>query len=114
MKVLVCGSRAATSTAEGQLIYRVISALRPDVVVQGGARGVDEWARGWAEDANRQCVTYPADWESFGRAAGPKRNQLMLDDSKPDIVLAFPGGKGTADMVRRAKAGGYVVLQVVP
>jgi hypothetical protein len=37
-----------------------------------------------------------------GRAAGPRRNQRMLEDFRPDLVVAFPGGRGTAYMVRRA------------
>lgn len=44
-----------------------------------------------------------------GKAAGPIRNQRMLDEGKPDLVVAFPGGRGTADMVRRAKAAGVPV-----
>jgi hypothetical protein len=55
---------------------------------------------------------YPADWTRHGKAAGPKRNQLMLDKEKPDLVIAFPGGKGTADMVARAKAQGFKVMEV--
>jgi hypothetical protein len=38
------------------------------------------------------------------------RNQAMLDYGKPDLVVAFPGGKGTADMVRRARVAGVKVL----
>ena len=47
----------------------------------------------------------PADWTKHGKAAGPIRNQKMLDEC-PDLVVAFPGGKGTADMVRRAMKAG--------
>jgi ABC-type sugar transport system substrate-binding protein len=36
----------------------------------------------------------------------------MLDEGKPDIVVAFPGGTGTADMVRRARKAGVVVIEV--
>jgi hypothetical protein len=46
----------------------------------------------------------------FGRSGGPKRNQQMLEEGKPDLVLAFPGGRGTADMVRRAPSGVPKVL----
>lgn len=55
---------------------------------------------------------YPADWPRYGKAAGPMRNQQMVDEGKPDVVLAFPGGRGTADMVRRAKAAGVRVVEV--
>ena len=43
------------------------------------------------------------DWKKYGKKAGPLRNQQMLEEGKPDLVVAFPGGNGTADMVRRAK-----------
>jgi hypothetical protein len=54
-------------------------------------------------------VRYPADWARHGNAAGLVRNQQMLDDGKPDLAVAFPGGKGTADMVRRARKAGIPI-----
>jgi hypothetical protein len=55
---------------------------------------------------------YVAQWKKHGRAAGPIRNQRMLDEGKPDLVVAFPGGRGTADMIRRAERAGVPVQQV--
>src|SRR6266536_1924225 len=60
---------------------------------------------------------YPAQWDQHGKAAGPRRNQLMLEGGKPDVVWCFISrpldeSRGTADMVRRARAAGvptYVV-----
>lgn len=43
------------------------------------------------------------------RAAGPIRDQEMLDKGKPDLVVAFLGNRGTADMVRRAREAGVPV-----
>jgi hypothetical protein len=51
-------------------------------------------------------VTVPADWQKHGTAAGPIRNKQMIVSGKPDLVLAFPGGRGTADMSRRAEKHG--------
>lgn len=56
--------------------------------------------------------SYPADWKRDGRGAGPIRNQRMIDEGKPHIVIAFPGGKGTADMVMRAEMAGIPVVKV--
>jgi len=53
-----------------------------------------------------------ANWRTHGKAAGPIRNQQMLDEGRPHLVVAFPGGTGTADMVRRAKAAGVPVMEV--
>ena len=55
--------------------------------------------------------TRPADWKQYGRGAGPIRNREMLQYSEPDIVVAFPGGAGTADMIRAARTAGYPVVQ---
>lgn len=55
-------------------------------------------------------MVFPAHWEQEGRAAGPRRNNRTLG---PDLVVAFPGGKGTADMVARARAKGVRVKLVL-
>jgi hypothetical protein len=55
---------------------------------------------------------FPAEWDKRGRIAGPVRNALMLDVGKPDLVVVFPGGRGTADCVRQARAAGVQVIEV--
>jgi SLOG family YspA-like protein len=82
------------------------------VIITGGASGVDSTATDWAAVNWCQFKEYKADWKKHGRAAGPIRNQRMLDEGKPDLVVAFPGGRGTADMVKRAKAAGVPVHEV--
>jgi hypothetical protein len=80
--------------------------------MQGGATGVDEFAKGWATtrpEVKRWVCN--ADWKTHGRKAGPLRNARMLE-WKPDAVIAFPGGKGTANMVALAKAAGVPVIEV--
>jgi UDP-N-acetylmuramoylalanine-D-glutamate ligase len=64
------------------------------------------------EDEWGGLEVYPADWKLHGKSAGHIRNQQMLDESKPDIVIAFPGGRGTANMIKRAKKAGVEVFQV--
>lgn len=54
--------------------------------------------------------TFRADWGKYGKSAGPRRNKQMLDEGRPDLVVAFEGGRGTADMVKQAKAAGVEVL----
>ncbi len=55
---------------------------------------------------------YEADWHEHGRAAGPIRNARMIAEGRPDLVIAFPGGRGTADMVSRARKAGIEVREV--
>jgi hypothetical protein len=81
------------------------------VLVHGAASGADAMAGRWAGANGVSVTTFPADWNRYGRSAGPRRNQAMVD-SEPDLVVAFPGGRGTADMVRRAEAAGIRVLKI--
>lgn len=82
------------------------------VIISGMANGVDTVAIEWAVMNWCSLEEYPADWKQYGKAAGPIRNQRMLDEGKPDLVIAFPGGRGTADMVRKAKAAGIEVREI--
>ena len=82
-----------------------------DTVIEGDARGADRMAGEWAQCHGVQNLKFRAEWEKLGRKAGPIRNQLMLDEGRPDLVVAFPGGRGTADMVRRARAAGIDVIE---
>lgn len=110
-RVLVCGGRNYSDEAK---VFAELDALAPDVVIEGGAGGADGLAWLWTRRklGPGRLLTFKAEWDRDGRAAGPKRNQRMLDEGKPDLVLAFPGGRGTADMVRRAKRAGVEVREI--
>jgi hypothetical protein len=71
--------------------------------------GADRWAWEWALTREHPCLLVPARWSKLGDAAGPERNQRMIDDYHPTNVVAFPGGAGTADMVQRARKQGIIV-----
>lgn len=111
MKVIVCGGR---EYADRERVFAVLDsthAARPiTVLMHGNARGADGLADEWAA-GKVQTATFTPLWEEHGRAAGPMRNQEMLD-AGPDLVIAFPGGRGTADMVRRARAVGVEVREI--
>jgi hypothetical protein len=74
-----------------------------ECVIEGGALGADRLAREWAEGMAIRVETFDADWMAHGPAAGPMRNRRMLEEGRPDMLVAFPGGAGTADMVRQAR-----------
>jgi hypothetical protein len=126
MRVLVCGSRDLIDyrfvrdnleriayhrfprTPEdeyGNFLYDV-------TIIAGKARGVDTHAVDWAVVNWCNFEEYPADWEKYGKRAGYIRNQQMLDEGKPDLVIAFPGGRGTAMMVDLANKAGVEVIEV--
>lgn len=114
MRLLVCGGRDFSDTARA---YRVLDKLHRthgvEVVIEGHARGADRIAGYWARRNGIDNLKFPADWDTHGKAAGAIRNQQMLDEGKPDLVLAFPGGRGTADMVQRARAAGIPVQREI-
>lgn len=118
MKILVCGGR---DFCDRDLMSRTLAPYKPrhinspseHKIIQGGARGADRMAREWAETFRVPYREFPANWDRDGKAAGPIRNQRMIDEGKPDLVIAFPGGSGTADMVRRARRAKIRVEMVV-
>jgi predicted Rossmann-fold nucleotide-binding protein len=81
-------------------------------LVHGAARGADSLCAAVATKQGIQREAHPADWESLGKAAGAIRNQEMVD-SGLDLLLAFPGGMGTADMVTRSKKAKIKVIYIV-
>lgn len=118
MRVLVCGSRDFDDLKIVQAVLMGVYRHHPGIhVIEGGARGADRIARNFAVSQKWSGDTFLADWKMHGKGAGPRRNQRMLDEGKPDLVLAFVSKPltesiGTADMVRRARAAGvktYVI-----
>ena len=115
VRVLVCGGR---NYSDHERVKAVLNALHErvgiSVIIQGGARGADELAFGWARANGVEEIQFDADWETHGSFAGPMRNTQMLYEGKPDLVIAFPGGRGTGDMVRKARKSGIDVVEIAP
>lgn len=112
MKILVCGGRDYRDRDFVFATLNTVHATEPvTCVVHGNAPGADSLANEWATVNNIESSVYPAQWALHGRRAGPIRNARMLAE-EPDIgyVVAFPGGPGTEDMIRKAKAKGIETL----
>lgn len=116
MRLLVCGGRDYSDVwrLTAVLDWVWIDSFGIVEVIHGGARGADSLAGEWAKRKGIPVRVFPADWKQHGRRAGPIRNQQMLDEGRPTVVVAFPGGTGTADMVRRARAAGVLVKEIAP
>lgn len=132
VRLLVCGPRNLDATAMPSLIHALLSVLREAspfapgfVLAHGAARGADFlWEDALAFVADRNPDLWmpvrrmPARWAKEGNAAGPLRNQRMLEAAQPTYWLAahwseVPDTPGTADMVRRlteAGVSGRVVI----
>lgn len=123
-RVLVCGGRNLDSAdvvnylnkfARCDITERLGNAAWPvKALMHGGARGADEGAGRWAESEGLKPLVFKADWKRYRKAAGPRRNAIMLEQGKPDLVIAFPGGKGTQNMTELARASGVPVIEVRP
>jgi hypothetical protein len=112
-RVLVCGGR---DYSDRPSLFQVLDAAHSanpfEALIHGNAKGADQLADDWAADRSIKTLTFTPLWEEHGKAAGPMRNQKMLDVGKPHMVIAFPGGRGTADMINRARAAGVPVVMI--
>lgn len=115
-RILICGSRDFDDREFFALAMQAWVAKHglPREIVEGCARGADSLAEDWATgDPDIVLQHFPADWDRHGRAAGPIRNQQMLDEGQPDAVIAFTRdlrtSRGTRDMVTRARRAGLPV-----
>lgn len=117
LRVLVCGGR---DYADRRAVYHVLDRIELEhgisCIIHGAARGADALADDWAyDDVHHPTVRverYRANWKKFGPAAGPIRNQQMLERSSPSVVVAFPGGRGTANMVALAQQARVRVIDM--
>jgi len=112
-RVLVCGGR---DFIDSNKLFEVLDeehARNPfDLVITGGAKGADWLGHYWAIKRGVPYKVFPADWMTYGKAAGPIRNQQMFDEGKPDVVVAFPGASGTEDVINRAGLADVPVVRV--
>lgn len=107
--IIVCGGR---DYRDMKAVYAALDKMAEKksirLIIHGGAEGADQLAGAWAFQRCIPCLTIPANWDKHGDAAGPIRNRQMLEEAA-DGVVAFPGGKGTADLCRQAEAAGVPV-----
>jgi hypothetical protein len=113
MRVLVCGGR---TFYKAELLARTLIAIHSKtpltLVIHGTATGADSLAGAWALTHRVNVLRYPPAWTKHGKQSGAIRNRQMIIEGKPDLVVAFPGGRGTRDIVDQAKAAGIRVIEV--
>lgn len=112
MKILICGGR---DFEDRDVFYKAMLDFMYDKnvsIIHGAAKGADTLAADWARAFGHQAESYPANWDKYGKRAGYIRNVQMLNEGKPDLVIAFPGGKGTAMMIKLAEAAGTPVVKI--
>ena len=110
MKVIIAGSRKID---DYERVKKAIkdSGFEITTVISGHARGVDTFGEIWARENNIPCEVFDADWEKFGRAAGPIRNGWMAEVGEALIAIWDNESRGTQDMVRQAKKKGLKIFE---
>jgi hypothetical protein len=114
-RILVCGGR---DFQDYELLQKSMATARVHFakkfcIINGFARGADMQAHTWAFFHGVPSLCVPANWNYYDKTAGHIRNQWMIDFCMPDLVIAFPGGKGTADMIRIARDANIDVWEPV-
>lgn len=128
MKVLVCGGR---DYSDMRCVHRVLRKLDSvnsiDIIIHGDASGADNHGKTWGLCNKKEVIPYPAKWDDlsvpgavirpgkhgpYNVMAGYQRNLLMLTEERPDLVVAFPGGKGTAHTVKLTRELGIPVMEI--
>lgn len=109
-RVIIAGSRSFKDYAVLQTACDNLLAKKKQthhiVVVSGTAKGADTLGEQYASERGYTVERFPADWQRYGKAAGPVRNRRMADNA--DALIAFWDGHstGTKDMIMKAKKKG--------
>lgn len=117
VRAIIAGSRDFYSPG---IFNNVMSELLSDIpdddleIVSGGCRGADKMGEEWANFWNIKCTVFPADWNKYGKAAGPMRNEQMAkyaSEADKGMLIAFPVGvsRGTRNMIKTAERYGLEV-----
>ncbi len=111
MRLLVAGGRHLDDVTPIRRALDLVHARGPvSVLIHGGSGFLGIASEDWAREQRLHVVRYPANWREFGKRAESIRNGFMLTDSRPDMVLALPGGNDTRDLVMRALAARLPVV----
>lgn len=103
IRVLVCGGRDWDDELAVETVLNHLHLLfNISVVIHGAAAGADLMGMQWANRHGVKHAPFPANWKLHKLSAGPKRNRKMFKEGNPDLIVAFPGGTGTQDMVKVA------------
>lgn len=115
-RVAVCGGRTFTGR---ELVYEVLAAVAPKRIIHGGAKGADAIADTFARDHGIPVAVWRANWYEHGKdcpawclmqahckLAGIRRNRLIIAEGQPTMLVAFPGNKGTANMIKQCQMAG--------
>jgi len=109
LRILVCGGRDFTDEVK---LIEELNKHQFSLLITGVARGADMLAYNYATKNKIPIASFPANWKLYGKRAGFVRNTQMLREGKPELIIAFAGGFGTAMMCKIGENAGVRVLRV--
>jgi hypothetical protein len=118
MRLLICGARDWDDyrLVKSEIEDFIANIDQVECIVEGGAKGADYCAKLAAIELDIPYEEFPADWNRLGKRAGPIRNQQMVDEGKPDYLLAFHDklveSRGTRSMLNAAKKAGIPCSEI--
>jgi hypothetical protein len=116
LNVIVAGGRDYSDyNAVKTKLDNFRSTLKPGTeinIISGGAKGADNLGERYASENKLGIQRFKADWNEYGKAAGPIRNADMAAEG--DVLIAFPGGAGTKDMIKTMRNKGKRVIGGIP
>lgn len=114
--VIIAGGRSVSlNESQRNALTRLLARFPEAVVMSGGAKGADTDGIALASGLGLETRVEVADWETYGRSAGARRNAVLVNLAKEAgraVLIAFPGGKGTEDMVVKCRRAGFMILRV--
>jgi len=112
-KILVCGGRDFNDYAfMEKRLNEFMNTYGKFAIISGGARGADSLAVAYGRANGLAVIEVQANWDFYGKPAGSIRNKWMLDLCNPSYAIAFPGGVGTAHMIKLLRAANVPVWEL--
>ena len=102
MRVIVTGG---PDFRDRELMHATLDSVKHPItlLIAGDERGAESMALDWAESHGIEFKEFYSDYQGHGPAGFRLRNQRMIEHGAPNMVIAFPGGRNTRDIVRRAR-----------
>ena len=126
MKLIIAGSRTLSPTIsflKGSIVYLCPSYNEITEIVSGGASGVDTSAKILTQQKFGTDMLslrllgkykqFSADWKTYGKAAGPRRNKEMAEYSDALLLIWDGKSKGSANMKKEMENLGKPVYEVI-
>lgn len=107
MKLLIAGSRTFDDYPYLKwVIDPLIIEHKITEIISGGAKGADKLAEKYAKDHNLNMTVVPADWNTYGKSAGYRRNKQMVDMTNFTVVFWDGKSRGTEHTINLAREAG--------